>query len=199
MLTRRSYLRSGAVALTRRTLPLLLASRMTPARAQAPEDILRLLRLPGSAGLLRHARAPGTGDPPGFRLGDCATQRNLDAAGREQARGIGARLREAGVGARVFSSAWCRTRETAELLGLGPVETLPALNSFFGDGGEGPEQTAAVRRFLRSHGQEPLILVTHQVNVTALTGVFPGDGEMVVMRPGPDGHVVVGRLTLARA
>ncbi len=50
-----------------------------------------------------------------------------------------------------------------------------------------------------SHGQEPAILVTHQVNVTALTGVYPGDGEMVVMRPGPDGHVVAGRLTLARA
>jgi hypothetical protein len=49
------------------------------------------------------------------------------------------------------------------------------------------------------HGQEPAILVTHQVNVTALTGVYPGDGEMVVMRPGPDGHVVAGRLMLARA
>ncbi len=185
--------------LTRRTLPLLLAFRIARAQAQAPEDLLRLLRSPGSAGLLRHARAPGTGDPPGFRLGDCATQRNLDAAGREQARGIGARLREAGVQARVFSSAWCRVRETAELLGLGPVEVLPALNSFFGDGSEGPEQTAAVRRFLRSQGQEAVILVTHQVNVTALTGIYPGDGEMVVMRPGPDGHVVAGRLTLARA
>lgn len=185
--------------LTRRTLPLLLAFRIAPARAQTPEDLLQLLRSPGSAGVLRHARAPGTSDPPGFRLGDCSTQRNLDAAGREQARGIGARLREAGVRARVFSSAWCRTRETTELLGLGPVEILPALNSFFGDGSEGPEQTATVRRFLRSHGQEPAILVTHQVNVTALTGVYPGDGEMVVMRPGPEGHVVAGRLALAPA
>lgn len=185
--------------LTRRTLPLLVAFRIAPARAQAPEDLLRLLRSPGSAGLLRHARALGTGDPPGFRLGDCATQRNLDDAGREQARGIGARLHEAGVQARVFSSAWCRTRETAELLGLGPVEILPALNSFFGNASEEQEQTAAVRRFLRSHGQEAVILVTHQVNVTALTGVYPGDGEMVVMRPGPDGHVVAGRLTLAQA
>ena len=179
-------------------LPLLLASRITPARAQTQEDLLRLLCSPGSAGVLRHARAPGTGDPPGFRLGDCATQRNLDAGGREQARGIGARLREAGVRAGVFSSAWCRTRETAELLGLGPVEILPALNSFFGNGSEEAEQTAAVRRFLRSHGPEPVILVTHQVNITALTGVYPGDGEMVVMRPGPDGHTVAGRLALAR-
>ncbi len=198
-LTRHPSPHGAATALTRRMLLLLLAFRIAPARAQTPEDLLRLLRSPGSVGLLRHARAPGTGDPPGFRPGDCATQRNLDDAGREQARRIGARLREAGVRARVFSSAWCRTRETAELLALGPVEILPALNSFFGDGSEGPEQTAAVRRFLRSHGQEAVILVTHQVNVTALTGVFPGDGEMVVMRPGPDGHVVAGRLALARA
>lgn len=199
LLTQHPFSHSAATALTRRMLPLLLAFHIAPARAQMPEDLLRLLRSPGSVGLLRHARAPGTGDPPGFRLGDCATQRNLDAAGREQAREIGMRLREAGVRAGVFSSAWCRTCETAELLDMGPVEILPALNSFFGDGSEGPEQTATVRRFLRSHGQEPVILVTHQVNVTALTGVYPGDGEMVVMRPRPDGHVVAGRLTLARA
>ena len=199
MLTQPPSPHGAATVLTRRMLPLLHAFRVAPVRAQAPEDLLRLLRSPGSVGVLRHARAPGTGDPPGFRLGDCATQRNLDAAGREKAREIGARLREAGVLARVFSSAWCRTRETAELLDLGPVEILSALNSFFGNGGEGAEQSATVRRFLRSRGQETVILVTHQVNVTALTGVYPGNGEMVVMRPGPDGHVVAGRLTLARA
>lgn len=79
--------------------------------------------------LLRHAHAPGFGDPTQFALGDCATQRNLDAAGRDQARHLGQSLRAAGVtGARTYSSQWCRALETARLLDLGPVEPLPALN-----------------------------------------------------------------------
>ena len=71
--------------------------------------------------LMRHAATvPGTGDPPGFRLGDCATQRLLSDAGREQAKAIGAALRERGVSAdRVLSSAWCRSVDTAELMDVG--------------------------------------------------------------------------------
>jgi hypothetical protein len=75
-----------------------------------------------------------TGDPPGFRLDDCATQRNLSEAGREQARQIGVAFRAEHVPVReVLSSQYCGCLDTAELLGLGPVTAAPMLNSFFGN------------------------------------------------------------------
>ncbi|MGI9413659.1 MAG: histidine phosphatase family protein, partial [Hyphomicrobiales bacterium] len=86
--------------------------------------------------------------------------------------------------------------DTAELLGLGNVTPLPALNSFFQDRGRGPAQTAALKSFLagRTSG-EPAVLVTHQVNITALTDIFPTSGEIVVVHVAPDGAVVVaGRI-----
>jgi len=175
-------------------LALLVAA--SPASAQNDTALLRILAAPGGVGLMRHARAPGTGDPQGFRLGDCATQRNLDDGGRGKARRLGERLRAAGLaGAAVLASPWCRTMETAALLGLGPVTTLPALASFFGGQGEEAQQTAALHVALYA-GRDgpPRILVTHQVNVTALTGIPPGDAELVVMRPGPAGYEVAGRL-----
>lgn len=175
----------------RRVLLLLLLCG--PAAAQ--EDVLAMLREPGTVAIMRHARAPGGGDPPGLRIGECATQRNLDEAGRDQARRIGARLRAAGVAAPVYTSEWCRTRETAELLGVGPVQALPALNSFFGDRGSEPAQTAALRAFLDGL-QATAVLVTHQVNITALTQVFPADGELLVLRRGPGGYAVAGRFRL---
>lgn len=166
--------------------------------ARADDTTLALLAQPGSVGLLRHARAPGTGDPPGLRLDDCATQRNLSDVGRAQARKAGAALRAAGLaGARILSSEWCRTRETAELLALGPVEVFPALNSFVRAWNDEPAQTAALRAFLdQERGGKPRILVTHQVNITALTGIYPAEGEIVVLRPGAQGYAVVGRVRL---
>ena len=93
---------------------------------------------PGIVAILRHAFAPGTGDPATFALDDCITQRNLDAQGREQARKIGAAIRAAGVNVdRVLTSQWCRCRDTARFLDLRPVEDLPALNSFFRNRGPG--------------------------------------------------------------
>lgn len=169
----------------------LLLALCGPALAQ--DDVLALLRAPGAVGIMRHARAPGTGDPSNFRLGDCATQRNLDDAGRDQARRIGARLRAAGITTPVFTSEWCLTRETAELLGLGPAQPLPALNSFFAERETGAAQTAAVQAFINEL-DSPAVLVTHQVNITALTNVFPADGEMVVLWRGPDGYAVAGRV-----
>ena len=120
---------------------------------------------------------------------DCSTQRNLDAAGRAQAAAIGAELAAEGFAPdRVLTSRWCRCRHTAGLLGLGAVEGFAPLDSFFADRGRGPAQTAAVRAMLAGMGDdEKLVLVTHQVNITALTGVYPASGEAAVFRPGPDG------------
>jgi phosphohistidine phosphatase SixA len=131
------------------------------------------LARPGRLLMLRHANAPGLGDPPNFTLGDCSTQRNLDAAGRAQASELGARLARAGVtGAVVYSSQWCRCLETAQLLKLGPPRELPSLNSFYGRAQQRDPSLRALREFLAGLpvGGPPVILVTHQVTITAFTG-----------------------------
>ncbi len=155
-------------------------------------DAWSLLNTPGTVVLMRHALAPGTGDPPTFRLNDCATQRNLNAEGRDQARQLGAEFRRRRIVVRrVLSSQWCRCLETAKLLNLGTVEPVPALNSFFSDRSREPEQTAAVRRLIVEHRQHPgvVVMVTHQVNITALTGIVPSSGASVVVRATAAGEV----------
>ncbi len=138
----------------------------------------------GIAILIRHAIAPGFSDPAGFRLEDCTTQRNLSTMGQQQARDIGAEFRRRGITIdAVYTSQWCRCRETARLLGLGPVTPLPMLNSFFEARGQEKNQTEKVSRFLQTipHSRT-IILVTHQVNITALTGIYPSSGEAVLVQ-----------------
>lgn len=141
---------------------------------------------PGSVVLIRHALAPGVGDPPGFRLGDCRTQRNLSDEGRADARRIGEQFRARGiaVGA-VWASQWCRTKETAELAFPGRVQERPAFNSHFGRADEASGQTAQARREIGAwRGEGVLVVVTHQVNITALTGLSAASGDAVLL-PGP--------------
>lgn len=160
-------------------------------------NVWDLLRQGGHVALLRHAIAPGTGDPPEFTLRDCATQRNLSTAGRRQAAAIGDRFRENGIpSAQVFASQWCRCLETARLLDLGPVLELPLLNSFFRQFERRERQTAELKDWLAAQDlTRPTVLVTHQVNITALTGVYPASGELVVIKVGDHGEVsVVGTL-----
>ena len=171
----------------------LTAAAVSAAPAASSSDLMAALAAGGHVAILRHAIAPGGGDPPGFRIGDCATQRNLAEAGRQQASRIGNRLRVHGIErARVYSSQWCRTRETAEKLGLGKVVELPVLNSFFQTPEKADRQTVELRRWIqRQDLNEPLILVTHQVNITALTGIYPASGEMVILARKPDGSLEV--------
>jgi len=154
-----------------------------------------LLKQPGYFALLRHARAPGTGDPKNFNLKRCETQRNLSEAGREQAKILGERLRAAaGKSLRVYTSQWCRTKNTADLLGLAKPEDLPLLNSFFAKPGEEDSQTAALKEWLKA-APGPALLVTHQVNITALTDIFPQEGEVILLKKGDLGKItVVGRV-----
>lgn len=147
--------------------------------------------------IMRHAIAPGTGDPAHFKIGDCVTQRNLSAVGRKQAAYIGERFRAKGIHkARVRSSQWCRCLDTATGLALGPVQSLPVLNSFFRNFERQDQQTRQLKAWLDKQPLDaPLVLVTHQVNITALTGVFPASGEMLVLHRSKAGaYVVVGRI-----
>ncbi|RTZ47672.1 histidine phosphatase family protein [Candidimonas sp. SYP-B2681] len=133
--------------------------------------------------LFRHANAPGVGDPANFRLGDCSTQRNLDDKGRTQARQIGEqfRKRQITVG-KVLTSQWCRARETAQLAFPDLASDAAAFNSFFNDPAVRQTQTATARTIIEEwKGPGVLVVVTHQVNITALTGVFPASGEGVVV------------------
>lgn len=162
----------------------------------ASERAWRALRAGEAIAVFRHAQAPGTGDPPGFRLDNCATQRNLDEAGRSQARRAGAALRARRVPvAAVWSSQWCRAVETARLMDLATVEVRPEFNSFFDDrANEAGYVQAARRALLAFSGAGNLIVVTHQVHITGLTGVFPASGEAVVLqRQGADTRLV-GRI-----
>lgn len=166
---------------------LTLALTTVPAVVADGFDLTRLQQ-GGHVVLLRHARAPGTGDPDHFRIDDCATQRNLDQAGRAQARTLGERFRSAGIDhAEIHSSQWCRCLQTAELLGLGPVQKLPALNSIFRRPAERAPRIAAMQAFLASSPDDgPLvILVSHQVNIAALTGQSTASGEAIVLRLQP--------------
>lgn len=133
--------------------------------------------------LLRHATAPGVGDPPGFVLGNCATQRNLNDAGRLEAQRWGDLLRQKGISRpRVLSSRWCRALETAEQMGLATAEPLPVLDSFFAQSDRRTGQTAALRQLVNSLPETPpVVLITHQVNITALTGVVPRSGEGLIL------------------
>jgi phosphohistidine phosphatase SixA len=158
------------------------------------------LRRPGAVAVMRHARAPGTGDPADFTLGDCSTQRNLDGRGRAQARAIGAAFRDRGIGVdAVYTSQWCRCRETAALLELGEPQDLPALNSFFADRSTRDAQTRAVRAFLADRPAEArLVLVTHFVNIRALTGRGVRSGEIVVIDTDAEGDVqVLGEIRIS--
>lgn len=158
-------------------------------------------RLPNTTGyvvMLRHATAPGVGDPPNFKLGDCSTQRNLSPQGRAQAKRIGQAFRQRQIQiAQVLSSQWCRCLETARLLELGPVKPFSALNSFFRDRQTEPRQTAAIRQLIINHRPRSgvLVLVTHQVNITALSGLVPSSGGAVVLRATAQEQIeVIGEL-----
>ena len=178
------------IAAAESTVPAQLAQ----AEVEQPESALwNALRSGDHFALLRHAVAPGSGDPAGFNVDDCTTQRNLSDGGRDQASRIGARFRSNGiVPAAVFSSRWCRCLETARLLGLGPVTEQPVLNSFFQDFERREPQTRALRHWIaKQELTAPLILVTHQVNITALTNVFPQSGELVIVRRSKTGTLLV--------
>jgi len=173
-----------------------------PALADAVGDALRA---GGVAILIRHATAPGTFDPEGFRINECATQRNLSAEGREEARRIGANFRSLGlVAGEVLTSQWCRCRDTAQLA-FGGARDWAALNSFIGAREKEAAQVAEVMARIAQirPGDKPLVLVTHQVMVTAITGIYPQSGEAVVVAParkdGRDAVTVIGRVAAPAA
>src|SRR5216684_2124723 len=150
----------------------------------------------GHVALIRHGNAPpGYGDPPGFKIDDCATQRNMDERGRAQARALGEAFRQHGVRVdKILSSPWCRCLETVRLMAVGPVENTWAVAA----SDRSPERLVVLKQIVSSwRGPGTLVLVTHALTVQALVGIMPSQAETVVLRPrlgDEPGVDVVGRI-----
>jgi broad specificity phosphatase PhoE len=177
---------------------------ITSASLACAADPWSVLKEPGTIALIRHADAPGVGDPKGWRLDDCATQRNLSERGRQQARALGDGFRANAVAVEtVIASQWCRAIETATLLQVGPVERQPAFNNAYVLSERRAELTRAAREVLSGwNGRGLLVVVTHGDNIQLLAGVMPAQGEIVAVRrngAGSAGLTVVGRIRTASA
>ena len=147
------------------------------------------LRQGGVVALMRHGDAPGVGDPEGWRIDDCTTQRNLSERGRDEARSVGARLRAERIAiSRVLSSPWCRCVDTATLVGVGPVQVEPAFaNAFILSDRRDALRQGGQAVIGRWRGPGVLLVVTHGENIRALAGRSPATAEIVVVASGADG------------
>jgi phosphohistidine phosphatase SixA len=175
----------------------LLAAQVAWAADNASDEAWRRLKEGGHIILMRHALTDeGISDPPNFRLGDCSTQRNLSATGRDDARAIGAAFRshEIPLGP-VLSSGWCRCTDTAKLA-FGRAEPAPMLNSVFEEAA--PARTRKNRQvmaYVNAYKQPGnLVLVTHDANIRAMTGESVAAGAMLIVLPGKSGFEIVARL-----
>ena len=162
---------------------MIVLALLWPAAASLPAAAHTTDRFVGTVLFMRHALAPGFGDPDHFSLQDCNTQRNLDSTGRAQAQVIGAKLAAAGIKfSAIYSSYWCRCLETAELLGLGDVKPFDGLNSFYQNHAPRDATLAKLRQKLDSFlpSTPASLMVTHAVTVRAITGLSVASGGMVI-------------------
>lgn len=194
--------RAAAAALALLVTGAWLVLAPSPARADDSAAV-RALRSGGVAIFLRHSQTtPGVGDPPGWKLADCSTQRNLDEEGRAQARRVGAWFSRKGIVPTVVrNSPWCRTRDTARLA-FGRSQDWSALANLFEN--RAPEKTNVeeVRRYVAALGEgEIAVLVSHGSSISAFVGEHLAQGEAVVVRAKRDAKgdvktVVVGRIAV---
>jgi len=157
---------------------LLLTTFVVGGSANANEN-----QFEGKVIFLRHALAPGNGDPKNFDLNDCHTQRNLDETGRQQARSIGKHIAAAELDlAGIYSSEWCRCLETAHLLNLGAVNPFDGLNSFYQRRSKKDTTMAKLQSKLDSlpRNGKPVIMVTHYVTIQAIANIAVPSGGVVL-------------------
>lgn len=158
-------------------------------------NLFEKLQSPDHVLLMRHTLAPGVGDPANYTLADCKTQRNLSSEGRQQAVVVGDWLRHQGLkNADVYSSAWCRCKDTAQLLGFKGVQIEPTLSSFFDEMHKAPAQNQRLQNFiaekLKTKGKQPLILVTHHVNIFEFMGENVSSGDLVLAKVDAQGKML---------
>ena len=149
------------------------------------EKLTSLMKGNGYLLMIRHAKAPGFGDPSNIKIGDCSTQRNLNNEGKLQATKTGEVLKQNNIQASaIFSSQWCRCLETAKLLDMGEVKELSSLNSFFEKTQNKEPNLKALKSFINSQdtNKKLIIMVTHQVTISAISGQYVSSGDGVLLK-----------------
>ena len=164
-------------------LLVLFISINSPIKADSNQNLINELKKGGNLIFIRHAYAPGGGDPNNFNINDCKTQRNLSNTGREQAKKIGSFFKDNNIPIeKVYSSEWCRCKETA-LIAFNKFETKFFLNSFFSSkfAQNKDSQIKKFKRFIRNwDGKNNLIFVTHYVVIYEILGYAPSSGEIII-------------------
>ena len=162
---------------------IIFISLITPIKADSNKNLLNQLEDGGKLIFIRHAYAPGTGDPNNFNLNDCSTQRNLNEDGRKQAKGIGEFFRKNKIKIDiVLSSEWCRCKETADIA-FNNYSTNKFLNSFYNSkyAKNKDKQVKALNNYVKKFKSDKnLILITHYVLITEVLNYSPSSGEIVV-------------------
>jgi len=181
------------------TLMLLLVTTAATSAPADGQDLISQMQSGNAVLMIRHALAPGVGDPEGFILDDCSTQRNLNQAGREQAKAIGQWLRSHNIQrVKIYSSQWCRCLETARLMQMGEVTPLAALNSFFQRPEDREPNLSTLKTFMheKTTPGELIIMVTHQVTISAISGEWTDSGHAKLLRPTASGEMeLLGELS----
>ena len=131
---------------------------------------------------LRHTLAPGNGDPSNFNVNDCSTQRNLYQVGIDQSRMLGNTLKKIGIKfSKIYSSFWCRCKDTVLNMNIGEFKTHEGLNSFYEKHADRKLTLIKLNNLVNSFDKSggPYLLVTHYVNILAFTGLSTSSGGMV--------------------
>lgn len=167
--------------------------------ATAQSDLASKLKDGNHVLLMRHADAPGYGDPQNYQISQCSTQRNLGDLGRKQAKNTGDWLSIQGIEqAKVYSSPWCRCIDTASLLNKGTVKKETALGSFFDDMSQAKRQTDELVKLIAIERKQnptmPIIMVTHHVNIQSYMGMVVNSGDMVLVKVDPTGKPISSKL-----
>ena len=152
-------------------------------KADNEVQVLENLKKGGNLIFIRHAYAPGGGDPDNFDIADCSTQRNLSNSGKEQSKKIGIFFEQNQIPVdQVLSSEWCRCKETAQIA-FNKFETKNFLNSFFSEkfAKNTKKQIKELKRYIQNwNGEKNLVLVTHYVVISEALNYAPSSGEIVI-------------------
>ena len=164
----------------------ILFSFLLIAETNAKENFISLEKLKNydtnKVIFLRHALAPGYGDPLNFNINDCSTQRNLAQAGIFQSRLIGQSFKKIGIKfSQIYSSFWCRCKDTVINMEIGEFKTHNGLNSFYERHSDKETTLRKLNNLIKSFNRldGPYLLVTHYVNILAFTGLSTSSGGMV--------------------
>ena len=162
---------------------ILLISFTTSFKGISANEFKKILKDGGKLIFIRHAYAPGSGDPDGFRISNCLTQRNLNIDGVEQSKRIGHFFRQNDIKiGKVLSSEWCRCKQTAEYA-FNSYEIRDFLNSFFSQefSHNKDKQIKELKEYIKNwNGKNNLILVTHYVVISEILNLSVSSGEIVI-------------------